>query len=122
MSLRSRGARHLRQHQTPGRGCRSHGSTVGQCAESISQTHGRLTDLRISTRIDLERKTLTIPQRKQRDYKTILISDSLMPVIKRLFLSGKLKIAVFVGATGFEPATSWSQTKRSTGLSYAPNL
>ena len=27
-----------------------------------------------------------------------------------------------VGATGFEPATSWSQTKRSTGLSYAPLL
>ena len=27
-----------------------------------------------------------------------------------------------VGATGFEPATSWSQTKRSTKLSYAPNL
>ncbi len=27
-----------------------------------------------------------------------------------------------VGATGFEPATSWSQTKRSTKLSYAPTL
>ena len=26
-----------------------------------------------------------------------------------------------VGATGFEPATSWSQTKRSTRLSYAPD-
>ena len=26
-----------------------------------------------------------------------------------------------VGTTGFEPATSWSQTKRSTGLSHAPN-
>ena len=25
-----------------------------------------------------------------------------------------------IGATGFEPATSWSQTKRSTKLSYAP--
>src|SRR2546423_14321183 len=25
-----------------------------------------------------------------------------------------------VGATGFEPATSWSQTKCSTRLSYAP--
>ena len=25
-----------------------------------------------------------------------------------------------VGATGFEPATSWSQTTRSTKLSYAP--
>ena len=29
----------------------------------------------------------------------------------------KLKM---VGATGFEPATSWSQTRRSTKLSYAP--
>ena len=26
-----------------------------------------------------------------------------------------------VGATGFEPATSWSQTKCSTRLSYAPS-
>ena len=26
----------------------------------------------------------------------------------------------FFGATGFEPATSWSQTTRSTKLSYAP--
>ena len=25
-----------------------------------------------------------------------------------------------VGAAGFEPATSWSQTKRATGLRYAP--
>jgi hypothetical protein len=25
-----------------------------------------------------------------------------------------------IGATGFEPATSWSQTKRSTKLSYTP--
>ena len=28
----------------------------------------------------------------------------------------------FFGATGFEPATSWSQTTRSTKLSYAPNM
>ena len=27
---------------------------------------------------------------------------------------------LMVGATGFEPATSWSQTKCSTRLSYAP--
>src|SRR5437868_11936708 len=27
-----------------------------------------------------------------------------------------------VGATGFEPATSWSQTKCSTRLSYAPTV
>ena len=34
--------------------------------------------------------------------------------------AGKLIGARGVGATGFEPATSWSQTKRSTKLSYAP--
>ncbi len=27
---------------------------------------------------------------------------------------------VLVGVTGLEPATSWSQTKRSTNLSYTP--
>ena len=26
----------------------------------------------------------------------------------------------FVGATGFEPATTWSQTRRATGLRYTP--
>ncbi len=25
-----------------------------------------------------------------------------------------------VGATGFEPATTWSQTRRATGLRYTP--
>jgi hypothetical protein len=27
---------------------------------------------------------------------------------------------ILVGVTGFEPATSWSQTKRATGLRYTP--
>ena len=27
-----------------------------------------------------------------------------------------------VGVTGFEPATSWSQTRRSTKLSYTPKM
>ena len=27
---------------------------------------------------------------------------------------------MFIGATGFEPAAFWSQTRRSTKLSYAP--
>ena len=26
-----------------------------------------------------------------------------------------------VGATGFEPATAWSQTRSATGLRYTPN-
>lgn len=30
------------------------------------------------------------------------------------------KIITLVGMTGFEPATSWSQTKRSTKLTYIP--
>ena len=27
---------------------------------------------------------------------------------------------LFVGATGFEPATTWSQTRSATGLRYTP--
>ncbi len=30
-------------------------------------------------------------------------------------------VQLVVGATGFEPATSWSQTRRSTRLSYTPD-
>ena len=33
-----------------------------------------------------------------------------------------LKVLVKIGVTGFEPATSWSQTRRSTKLSYTPQL
>ena len=29
-------------------------------------------------------------------------------------------IEIYIGARGFEPPTSWSQTTRSTKLSYAP--
>lgn len=29
-------------------------------------------------------------------------------------------VCFFVGATGFEPATTWSQTRRATGLRYTP--
>ena len=28
---------------------------------------------------------------------------------------------LFVGATGFEPAAAWSQTRSATGLRYTPN-
>ena len=28
---------------------------------------------------------------------------------------------LFVGETGFEPATPWSQTRCATGLRYSPN-
>ena len=30
------------------------------------------------------------------------------------------KAALVVGVTGFEPATTWSQTRCATGLRYAP--
>ncbi len=30
------------------------------------------------------------------------------------------KAALAVGVTGFEPATTWSQTRCATGLRYAP--
>src|SRR5688500_6236611 len=33
----------------------------------------------------------------------------------------KARSVIVVGATGFEPATSWSQTRRSPRLSYTPN-
>ncbi len=29
---------------------------------------------------------------------------------------------LYVGATGFEPATTWSQTRSATGLRYTPLL
>jgi hypothetical protein len=42
-----------------------------------------------------------------------------------MVLVGGMKISKFfisrvVGAIGFEPTTSWSQTRRSTKLSYTP--
>jgi hypothetical protein len=43
---------------------------------------------------------------------------------KNTIRSGKANSAAcdeLVGATGFEPATSWSQTRRSTRLSYTPD-
>lgn len=31
-----------------------------------------------------------------------------------------MRILFFVGATGFEPAAAWSQTRSATGLRYTP--
>ncbi len=31
-----------------------------------------------------------------------------------------MQIVFYVGVTGFEPATTWSQTRCATGLRYAP--
>jgi hypothetical protein len=38
----------------------------------------------------------------------------------RVPVATDLVIAIQIGVTGFEPATSWSQTTRSTKLSYTP--
>ena len=38
----------------------------------------------------------------------------------RYFSFDQLNPLLLVGVTGFEPATSWSQTTRSTKLSYTP--
>ena len=32
----------------------------------------------------------------------------------------KVRISCYVGATGFEPAAAWSQTRSATGLRYTP--
>ena len=34
----------------------------------------------------------------------------------------RILLFLYVGRTGFEPATPWSQTRYSTGLNYLPNL
>jgi hypothetical protein len=39
----------------------------------------------------------------------------------RVAVATDLVIAIQIGVTGFEPATSWSQTTRSTKLSYTPH-
>lgn len=40
--------------------------------------------------------------------------------IKKRLPSEVFSPILMVGATGFEPATSWSRTKRATKLRYAP--
>ena len=41
--------------------------------------------------------------------------------MKKLLICTNLSNLLFVGVTGFEPATSWSQTRCATGLRYAPS-
>ena len=50
---------------------------------------------------------------------TVKSAEELSPTCEGFHKSLKHKM---VGAVGFEPTTSWSQTRRSTKLSYAPNL
>ena len=50
----------------------------------------------------------------------VFATDCLQSTNKKATFSGDFFLFV-VGATRFEHATSWSQTKRSTRLSYAPS-
>ena len=53
--------------------------------------------------------------------ETSLIATSLVTTNRKPFdVFAEGPILDQVGVTGFEPATSWSQTKRSTKLSYTP--
>ncbi|CAD5897106.1 conserved hypothetical protein [Carnobacterium maltaromaticum] len=52
-------------------------------------------------------------------------ADFLKLQLKKMILTPKMElksffIVHFIGKTGFEPATPWSQTKCSTKLSYFP--
>ena len=49
----------------------------------------------------------------------LLITNQLLYQLS--YTSKLLSLPQMVGATGLEPAASWSQTKHSTKLSYAPN-
>ena len=47
--------------------------------------------------------------------------DFLLATIKPKSLFNQQFGLEIVGATGFEPATAWSQTRSATGLRYTPN-
>ena len=44
-----------------------------------------------------------------------------MPIIRHKKTSDTNMSEALVGATGFEPAAAWSQTRSATGLRYTPN-
>jgi hypothetical protein len=52
-----------------------------------------------------------------------IVQDSITRIFFSVKLNSRINYAILgkmVGATGLEPAASWSQTKHSTKLSYAP--
>jgi hypothetical protein len=49
-----------------------------------------------------------------------LLEEKTREAIEKWEKQERIRNRWVVGAAGFEPATSWSQTKRSTKLSYAP--
>ena len=81
-----------------------------------------------------QKKAMPLQARKNRPNKTLPIQisinkqkserevrDELVQSRIKKYKSLLLKQA-FVGMAGFEPATSWSQTRRDTGLRYIPNF
>ena len=51
----------------------------------------------------------------------IFIQRNLTQCIQQKSETASMKLFRFVGATGFEPATAWSQTRSATGLRYTPS-
>ena len=50
----------------------------------------------------------------------IFIQRNLTQCIQQKSETASMKLFRFVGATGFEPAAAWSQTRSATGLRYTP--
>ena len=57
---------------------------------------------------------LTLSQRSLRFESSLRVDIKKAPTLRQML------IFILVGARGFEPPTSWSQTKRATRLRYAP--
>ena len=66
-----------------------------------------------------ENGTVITPQ-SQCLFKQIVIETKGLAEIKKGNLLQDCLLGSSVGMAGFEPATSWSQTRRDTGLRYIP--
>ena len=63
------------------------------------------------------------PSSSANSVEPLVLIQSRGAFLRRLYVEvaeGHLPQRKMVGAIGFEPTTSWSQTRRSTRLSYAP--
>src|SRR5205823_12277209 len=49
------------------------------------------------------------------------VASSVLLTLQNVTIKHSSAVVAHIGARGFEPPTSWSQTTRSTKLSYAPN-
>ena len=54
-------------------------------------------------------------------FSEITVQEKVLAEIKKGNLLQDCLLGSSVGMAGFEPATSWSQTRRDTGLRYIPN-